>query len=145
MEKRYFTTSDYNKFTSNALDAKIAQKKFIEIETLAKTKETKTWATKAELKTEQDKIVNLQTYDLSLFIGQSYFNNDGAQFYLLFQLLCYTLKILGNNENFISWKSKSLFDEKLTNPTTTDNILSLSINWYGNSKFCLIIKGSCLK
>ena len=57
---------------------------------------------KGRIKTEQDKIVNLQTYDLSLFIGQSYFNNDGAQFYLLFQLLCYTLKILGNNENFIS-------------------------------------------
>ena len=25
------------------------------------------------------------TFDLSLFIGQSYFNNDGAQFYLIFQ------------------------------------------------------------
>ena len=39
--------------------------------------------TKAELKTEQDKIVKLQTYDLSFFIGQSYFFNDGAQLYLI--------------------------------------------------------------
>ena len=30
MEKRYFTTSDYNKFTSNAIDAKIAQKSYLQ-------------------------------------------------------------------------------------------------------------------
>ena len=29
MEKKYFTTSDYNKFTSNTLDAKITQKSFL--------------------------------------------------------------------------------------------------------------------
>ena len=27
----------------------------------------------------------LQTFDSSLFIGQSYLNNDGGQFYLRFQ------------------------------------------------------------
>ena len=43
-----------------------------------KQKNTKTLVAKAELKTEQDKILKLQTYDLSLFIGQSYFNNNGA-------------------------------------------------------------------
>ena len=34
-------------------------------------------ATTAELKAEQEKIVKHQAYDLSLFIGQGYFNNDG--------------------------------------------------------------------
>ena len=33
-------------------------------------------ATTAELKAEQEKIVKHQTYDLSIFIGQSYFNKD---------------------------------------------------------------------
>ena len=46
MLNKYFTTSDYNKFTRNKLDAKITQK---------------------------------------TFIGQSYYNNDGAQLYLTFQ------------------------------------------------------------
>ena len=50
-------------------------------------------ATKAELKAEQDKRVKLQTYDLSLFIGQSYFVSDGAQLHLILQLLYYTLKV----------------------------------------------------
>ena len=36
----------------------------------------------------------LQTFESSLFIGQKYFNNDGGQLYLPFQLLYYTLLIL---------------------------------------------------
>ena len=35
--------------------------------------------------------------------------------------------------------------EKLTHPTFTDNSLSSSINWFGDSNFCLSFKGSCLK
>ena len=35
-------------------------------------------------------------------------------------------------------------DEKLTTPTATDNDLFLWINWYENSKLCLIFKRSCL-
>ena len=55
------------------------------MKTLKTKEEIKPLATKAELKAEQDKIVKLQTYDSSLFIGQSYFSNDGAQLYLIFQ------------------------------------------------------------
>ena len=92
MENKRFTTSDYNKFTSNTLDAKITQKILVnesylneKIKTLATKEEIKTLAPKAELKVEEDKIVKLQTYDLSLFIGQSYFNNDATQLYLIFK------------------------------------------------------------
>ena len=42
----------------------------------------KTQPTKAESKAEEDKLVKLQTYDLSDFIGQTYFNNGGAHLYL---------------------------------------------------------------
>ena len=69
----------------------------------------------------------LQTFDSSLFIRQSYFFNDGAQLYLIFQPVHYTLKRLGDAEKIISWKPKSLSTEKLTSPTTTDNSLSPSI------------------
>ena len=86
MGNKYFTTSDYDKFTSNTLDAKITQKKLVnesdlneKIKTLATKEEIKTLATKGELKAEQDKIVKLQKYDLSIFIFI-----DGAQLYLIF-------------------------------------------------------------
>ena len=43
----------------------------------------KTLATKAELKTKKDKIEKLQTYDSILFVGQSYFINNGSQNFLI--------------------------------------------------------------
>ena len=97
------------------------------------------------IKKLKDKTENLQTHNSSLFIVQSYFFNDGAQLHLIFQPLCYTLKRLGNTEKVASCKSKGLSAEKHTTPTTTDNSLYPSINWYGNSNFCLLFKGSCLK
>ena len=107
--KKVFTTSDYYKFTNDILDAKITAKKLINesvlnelIKTLASKKEIKTLARKAELKAEQDKIVKLQTYYLSLFIGQSYFFNDGAQLYLIFQTLYYALKRLCETKKAVS-------------------------------------------
>ena len=72
MEK-YFTLSDYNKYRSNTLDPKIAQKKLIDEYDLDRKikEEIKTLAIKPKLKADKDKIVKLQTYDLSLFIDQS--------------------------------------------------------------------------
>ena len=93
----------------------------------------------------ENELKRLQTFDSSLFISQSYFNNDGAQVYLILQSLYYTLKRLGDTEKVLSWKSEGLSAEKLTTPSTTDNSLSPSIKWYENSNFCLIFKGSCLK
>ena len=87
-------------------------------------------AAKAQLKPEQNKIVKLQNHDLSLFIGQSYYVNDGAQLYLILQPLYYTLKRLGDTEKVASRKSKDLSAEKLTTPTTTDSSLSPSIKWH---------------
>ena len=87
IKNKDFTTSDYNKFTNKILDAKITAKNVFNKSVLneeVKTKEEiKKSATKAELKVEQDKIVTLQTYDLSFFIGKSYFVDDGARFYFI--------------------------------------------------------------
>ena len=60
-------------------------------------------------------------------------------------MLYYTLERLGDTEKNISRKSNGLLTKKLTTFTTTNNSLSPSIKWYGDSHFCLIFKGSCLK
>ena len=65
IQKKLFSESDLNE----------------KIKTSSTTEKIKTLALKAELNAEKDKIVKLQTCDLSLFIGQSYFNNDGALLY----------------------------------------------------------------
>ena len=74
---------------SNKLDAKIKQKRLVnesdfneKIKTLATKEELKILATNVELKAEKYKIITLQISD---FIGQSYFNNDASQNYLIFQ------------------------------------------------------------
>ena len=59
-EGKYFTSSDYNKFASDILDAKIKQKELankFDISNLVKNSDL--LATKAELKAKQDKIVKL--------------------------------------------------------------------------------------
>ena len=33
--------------------------------------------TKVELRSEEDKVMKLQTYEISFFVGQSYLNNNG--------------------------------------------------------------------
>ena len=66
IKNKYFTISDYNKFTKNILDAKITVKKLVnesglngKIKTLATKEDIKKSATKAKLKAEQDKVVKL--------------------------------------------------------------------------------------
>ena len=91
------------------------------------------------LKKLQDKIEKLETYDASLFIGQSYFFSDRVQLYLIFQRLYYTLKRQGNTEKVVLQKSKGVSAEKLATRINTDNSLSPSIKQYGNSNFLLRI------
>ena len=87
----------------------------------------------------------IQIFDSSLLLGQSYFNNEEVQLYLMLQPLYYIWKRLGDTEKIVSWKSKSLWIEKFTTPTTIDDSFSASIKWYGDSNFCLIFKKSHLK
>ena len=115
------------------------------IKTSATKEKRKTSTTQAELKTEQDEIVKLQKYYLSLFIDQSYFVSDGGQLYLTLLPLYYNLKRLGNTKKVVSGKCKRLSIKKMTNRTATDNIVSSSIKWYGHSNFRLVFRGSCLK
>ena len=79
---------------------------------------------------------------MSYFIGKSYFEEDGAQNYLVFQLIRRYLKINGNYIS--SWKSKGLSDETITPYATSDNSLTPLIDHYG-SKVRLKFNKDCLK
>ena len=79
-----------------------------------------------------------------LLVKVSFFS-DGAQLYLIFQTLYYTLKRLGDTEKVASWKSKFCQSKKLITLTPTDNCLPLSSPWHGNSNFWFLFKESCLK
>ena len=59
-------------------------------------------------------------FDSSLFIGESYFNNDGAKIDLILQLIYYT---------------SGLAVKKLTIPTTSNNGLAPSVKGYEKLSF----------
>ena len=86
IEGKCFTTSDYNKFKSNMVDAKINQKELVnnyDTSNIVKDSDINTklvtLATKSELKSDQEKIVKLQTFDLSYFLDINFFVDDGYQ------------------------------------------------------------------
>ena len=98
-----------------------------------------------ELKSEQVKIKKLQTFDSSLFIGQSCFFNDRLQNFLIFQPIFDSFVIpAGHTETIIAWKSKGLSNEMIKPPTTANYNLSPKLNWH-NSKIREEFKGRCLK
>ena len=87
IKKKLFNTFDYNKFPSETLDVKVKEKELVDksiffnlVKNLINTK-LKTLAIKAE----QDKIVKMQTHDLSYFLGKYFFGNYGFQNMFIYQ------------------------------------------------------------
>ena len=99
-----------------------------------------------ENKTKNESIENelkkLKTFDLGYFIGKSYFEEDGAQYCLVFQPIRKYCKI--NGKYISSWKPKGLSDETITPSATSDNSLTPLIDYYG-SKVRAKFNKSCLK
>ena len=88
----------------------------------------------------------LETFDSSLFIGQSYFNNDGVQLYLIFQPIYKTITTFSSlKDTFSEWESKELSNEKFTCPCIANVSVSPKRVWMNNTKIRLKFKGSCLK
>ena len=82
----------------------------------------------------QDKVVELLIYDLSLFIGQSCFSNDGAQLYLILELIYKTITIFSGLIGTISdWKSKGLSNEKFMSSYITNVSVCPKLVWMNNS------------
>ena len=64
-------------------------------------------ATKAEFKENQNKIVKLQAFDSSYFLGKNHFDDDGTQNHF---------KKISNSKHISAWKSKGFSDESLKPP-----------------------------
>ena len=79
-----------------------------------------------------------KTFDSSLFIGQSYFVNDGSQNFLVFQSVYKTIKTFCGLSNTIAeWESKGLPNWKITLPFTATKSLSPKLVWMNNSRIRL--------
>ena len=140
-----------NKFASNILDAKITQKKIVnqsgsdeKKKNIRNKRRTKNVSNKGSIKVDQDKMVKLQTNDLSLFIGQIYVGYHGKQNYLVFQSLYAYIKRIGSKDNISTWKFKGLSEEIIKKYTTANNSLAPSLVFI-NKKIRVKFDSSCLK
>ena len=74
---------------------------------------------------------------MGYFIGKNYFEEDGAQNYLVFQPLIRYFKVntIINVTNYVLlWKSKGLSAGTIKPPTTSDNSFTPTINYYCAAK-----------
>ena len=78
-------------------------------------KKVATLAAKAELNTEEDKVIKLKTYDLIQFLGKIFFGDDGFQNMFVYQptFNMLELKIDKGTDYVIGWKSKGVCNFKL--------------------------------
>ena len=107
---KYITTPEFNKLTAETFDARLVQANLArksDIVNFAKNLSKKITSNKTKHVTVKNDLKKSQTFDPSLSIGQSYFNNDGAQFYLIFQLIYKIITTFSGLKDTISeWESK---------------------------------------
>ena len=92
----------------------------------------------------ENELKKLKTFDLSYFIGKSYFEEDGTQNYLVYQPLNKYFKIITNKKYISSWQSKGQSDGTIKPPATSDYKLNPQLSYFG-TKTRVDFRGSCLK
>ena len=70
----------------------------------------------------ENELKKLKPFDSSYFIGKNYFEEDGAQNYLVFQPISRYFTV--NGIYILSWKSKGLFGETITPDAISDYSLT---------------------
>ena len=147
---KYITTPEFNKFSAEIFAARLAQGNLItktdfDNKLISLNKKINSNKTKHLL--VENKFKKLQTFDSIYFRGKSYFEEDGAENYLVFQpMYRYFKKIssVGNGKYIYFWKSKGLSDKRINSITASNYRITPELSYYG-SKLRVKFNGSCLK
>ena len=146
---KYITTSEFNTLAADVFNSRLSQANLVTnlvtitvFDNTVSSLDSKIAENKTKNKSIENELKKLKTIVLSYFIGKSYFEEDDAQNYLVFQPIHRYFKI--NGKYISSWKSKGLSDETITPYATSDNSLTLLIDHYG-SKVRIKLDQRCLK
>ena len=155
---KYISTPQFNKLIAETFAALLSQRNLASKSDVANfVKKTdfddklnnlnnKITSNKTKYVLVEKEFKKLQTFDSSLFIGQTYFNNDGSQNYLIFQPIYKTITAFSGLPDIMpKWKSKGLSNEKFMPSFTSNNSLSPKLVWMNNSRIRLEFIGGCLK
>ena len=142
---KYITIPEFNTLAADVCNARLAQANLV-AKTIFDNTVPNLNSRIAENKTKNESLENklkkLKTFDLSYVICKNYFEEDGAQNYLVFQPIIRYFRII--KKYILSRKSKGLSDETITPYATSDNSLTPLIDYYGSKVRVKFNKG-CLK
>ena len=148
---KYITTPECNTLAADVFKARLAAQTYLirKPEFDSKLKEISDRVTKIKTKhlLVENKLKKLQKFDAAYFRGKSHFEEDGMQYYLVFQpMYKYFKRIAGvGSGNYIYFlKSKGLSDERLDSITAYNHKTTPELNFYG-TKTRVEFNGSCLK
>ena len=117
---KFITTQEFNRLASEHFPARLKQASLVSkndicefINSSVLDKKIKKNSNKSRIKAEQDEIEKLQTCDSSFFI------NDRSQNFLIFQSFHNASWLY---RHFVEWQSKSLSNEKIMPPITTNSL-----------------------
>ena len=97
---KYNDTQEFNKIAANVFNARIAQANLVtktDFDDKLSHRNRKITSNKTKHVLVGNELKKLKTFDLSYFIGKSHFEEDGTQYYLVFQPLFRYFKI-GNSD-----------------------------------------------
>ena len=152
-DDKYIDTQAFNKLTSDVFNARLAQANLItktDFDATLSSVNRKITVNKSNhflVENELNKLIS-QTFDPSYFVGKNPFEEDGTQNYLVFQPMIRYFKvntIINVADYALSWKSKGLSAETIKSPTTSDDSLTPTMNYYYASRTRVKFTGSCLK
>ena len=137
---KYIDTSEFNKLTADAFNARLAQANLItktEFDSRLSTLNRKITTNKSKHLLVENELNKLKPFDSSYFTDKSHFEEDGTQNYLVFQPITRYFKILSNTNYILSWKSKGLSAETIkshtASPLTASDynlIRNIELFWY---------------
>ena len=101
---KYIDTPEFNKLVTDVFNARLAQANLItktDFDVKLMNLNRKITQNKTKHLLVENELNNLETFDSGYFIGKSYFEKDGTQNYLVFQLLNNYFKVITNTDCFI--------------------------------------------
>ena len=108
---KYIDTSEFNKIAADVFNARLVQANLItktDFDVKFSSLNRKITQNKTKDLLVENELNKLKTFDSSCFIGQSHFEEDGTQNYLVFRPIVRYFKMITNTNYVSSWKSEGL-------------------------------------
>ena len=147
---KYITTVELNTLTADVFNARLSQANLItktDFDAKLSSLNKKITQNKTKHLLVKNELNKLKTFDLGYFIGKSHFEENGTQYFLVFQPMYKYFKVLSITqyvECVSERKSEGLSNDSIRVISTSDNSRNPTSSYY-DTKIRVKFTGGCLK